>query len=34
MFTLIGFMGMYVILAILFRAYRELEHGPEEFSGK
>jgi cytochrome d ubiquinol oxidase subunit I len=30
MFTLIGFMGMYTVLAILFLflVYRELEHGP------
>ena len=32
MFTLIGFMGMYTILAILFLflVYREVEHGPEK----
>ncbi|GAB4230359.1 MAG: cytochrome ubiquinol oxidase subunit I [Acidobacteriota bacterium] len=32
MFTLIGFMGMYALLSILFLflMYRELEHGPEE----
>lgn len=31
LFTLIGFMGMYTILSILFLflVYRELEHGPE-----
>ena len=31
LFTLIGFMGMYVILSILFLflAWREIEHGPE-----
>jgi cytochrome d ubiquinol oxidase subunit I len=30
-FTLLGFMGMYVVLAILwlFLIYREIEHGPE-----
>ena len=29
-FTLIGFMGMYAVLAILFLflVYREIEHGP------
>ena len=34
-FTLIGFMGMYAVLAILFLflVYREIEHGPEEVSG-
>jgi cytochrome bd ubiquinol oxidase subunit I len=33
-FTLIGFMGMYVVLAILFLflVYREIEHGPGEAS--
>ena len=32
LFTLIGFMGMYTVLAILFLwlVYREIEHGPEE----
>src|SRR5258705_4145774 len=32
LFTLIGFMGMYSLLAILFLwlVYREIEHGPEE----
>ena len=31
LFTLIGFMGMYAVLAILFMllVYREIEHGPE-----
>jgi cytochrome d ubiquinol oxidase subunit I len=31
MFTLLGFMGMYTVLSILFLflVYRELEHGPE-----
>jgi cytochrome d ubiquinol oxidase subunit I len=31
LFTLIGFMGMYALLAILFLflVYREIEHGPE-----
>jgi cytochrome d ubiquinol oxidase subunit I len=31
MFTLIGFMGMYTILSLLFilLVYRELEHGPQ-----
>jgi cytochrome d ubiquinol oxidase subunit I len=30
-FTLLGFMGMYVVLSILwlFLIYREIEHGPE-----
>jgi cytochrome d ubiquinol oxidase subunit I len=30
-FTLIGFMGMYTVLSILFLflVYREIEHGPE-----
>jgi cytochrome d ubiquinol oxidase subunit I len=30
-FTIIGFMGMYTVLAILFLflVYREIEHGPE-----
>lgn len=34
MFTLIGFMGMYALLTILFLflIYRELEHGPQEVS--
>ena len=33
MFTLIGFMGMYLLLGILFLflVYREVEHGPEAF---
>jgi len=33
-FTLIGFMGMYAVLAILFLflVYREIEHGPEDES--
>ena len=32
LFTLLGFMGMYTVLAILFLClvYREIEHGPEE----
>ncbi len=36
MFTLIGFMGMYMVLGILFLflIYRELEHGPEESQAK
>jgi cytochrome d ubiquinol oxidase subunit I len=31
LFTLIGFMGMYVVLAILFLllVYLEIDHGPE-----
>ena len=31
LFTLIGFMGMYTVLAILFLflVYREIEQGPE-----
>jgi cytochrome d ubiquinol oxidase subunit I len=31
-FTLIGFMGMYTVLSVLFLflVYREIEHGPEE----
>jgi cytochrome d ubiquinol oxidase subunit I len=31
LFTLIGFMGMYALLSILFLflIYREVEHGPE-----
>ncbi len=35
MFTLIGFMGMYTVLAILFLflVYRELEHGPGSADG-
>jgi cytochrome bd ubiquinol oxidase subunit I len=35
MFTLIGFMGMYMVLGILFLflVYRELEHGPEPALG-
>jgi cytochrome bd ubiquinol oxidase subunit I len=35
LFTLIGFMGMYTILSILFLflVYRELEHGPEPDGG-
>jgi cytochrome d ubiquinol oxidase subunit I len=34
-FTLIGFMGMYTVLGILwlFLVYREIEHGPEPHSG-
>ena len=33
-FTLIGFMGMYTVLSILFLflVYREIEHGPEHTS--
>jgi cytochrome d ubiquinol oxidase subunit I len=36
LFTLIGFMGMYTILSILFLflVYRELEHGPEPEAAK
>jgi cytochrome bd ubiquinol oxidase subunit I len=32
LFTLIGFMGVYMVLGILFLflVYRELEHGPDE----
>jgi cytochrome d ubiquinol oxidase subunit I len=32
LFTLIGFMGVYTILGILFLflVYREIDHGPEE----
>jgi len=32
MFTLIGFMGMYAVLSVLFLflVYREIEHGPED----
>jgi cytochrome d ubiquinol oxidase subunit I len=32
MFTLLGFMGMYTVLAILFLflVRREIEHGPDE----
>ena len=32
LFTLIGFMGMYTVLSVLFLflVYREIEHGPEE----
>ena len=35
MFTLIGFMGMYALLSILFLflVYREIEHGPEHKVG-
>ena len=35
MFTLIGFMGMYALLGIvfLFLIYREIEHGPEAGGG-
>ena len=35
LFTLIGFMGMYAILAILFLflVYREIEEGPEATAG-
>ena len=31
LFTLLGFMGMYTVLSILFLflIYREIEHGPE-----
>lgn len=34
-FTLIGFMGMYTVLSVLFLflVYREIEHGPEEVKG-
>ncbi len=34
LFTLIGFMGMYTVLAILFLflVYREIEHGPEKIA--
>jgi cytochrome d ubiquinol oxidase subunit I len=34
-FTLIGFMGLYTVLGILwlFLVYREIEHGPEPHSG-
>jgi len=34
-FTLIGFMGMYTVLAILwlFLIHREIEHGPEPYLG-
>jgi cytochrome d ubiquinol oxidase subunit I len=34
-FTLIGFMGLYAVLAILwlFLIYREIENGPEPESG-
>jgi cytochrome bd ubiquinol oxidase subunit I len=36
MFTLIGFMGLYMVLGILFLflVYRELEHGPAPAAGK
>jgi cytochrome d ubiquinol oxidase subunit I len=36
LFTLIGFMGMYTVLSILFLflVYRELEHGPEPEVGQ
>jgi len=32
LFSLIGFMGMYTLLSILFLflVYREIDHGPEE----
>jgi cytochrome d ubiquinol oxidase subunit I len=32
LFTLLGFMGMYALLSVLFLflVYREIEHGPEE----
>ena len=32
LFTLVGFMGIYMVLGMLwlFLIYRELEHGPEE----
>jgi cytochrome d ubiquinol oxidase subunit I len=35
LFTLIGFMGMYTVLSVLFLflVYREIEHGPEEVKG-
>jgi len=35
LFTLIGFMGMYLLLGILFLflVYREIEHGPESAGG-
>lgn len=35
MFTLMGFMGMYTLLSVLFLflVYREIEHGPEEAKG-
>ena len=35
LFTLLGFMGMYSLLAILFLflAWREIEHGPEAING-
>ena len=35
LFTLIGFMGMYTVLSVLFLflVYREIEHGPEELKG-
>ncbi len=34
LFTLIGFMGMYTVLSILFLflMYREIDHGPEAVS--
>ena len=34
LFTLLGFMGMYMVLAILFLflIYREIEHGPERWA--
>jgi cytochrome d ubiquinol oxidase subunit I len=36
MFTLLGFMGMYTLLSILFLflVYREIEHGPEAGAGR
>ena len=35
LFTLIGFMGMYTVLSVLFLflVYREIEYGPEEVKG-
>ena len=34
LFTLLGFMGMYVVLGILFLflVFREIEHGPDRRS--
>ncbi|HEV3316117.1 MAG TPA: cytochrome ubiquinol oxidase subunit I, partial [Candidatus Angelobacter sp.] len=34
LFTLLGFMGLYSLLAILFLflVHREIDHGPEPFS--
>src|SRR5258708_40002884 len=36
LFTLIGFMGLYLLLGILFLflVYREIEHGPEADDGQ